>query len=115
LKHVKEAAQKAAVVGVRVMRDQLYPVKVDNANRTAVLDAEGNVLPGAAEALGAENNVDIAKISWLSNKESGKAYGSMVVYVTKGNDAKRLVDGHYFDLAGESACTNVFESRKGLV
>jgi hypothetical protein len=115
LKQVKEAAQKTAVVGMRVMRDQLYPVKVDNANRTAVLDTEGNVLPGAAEALGAENNVNIAKISWLSNKESGKAYGSMVVYVTKGNDAMRLVDGHYFDLAGESACTNVFEPRKGPV
>ncbi|KAJ6436994.1 reverse transcriptase [Purpureocillium lavendulum] len=107
LKQVKEAAQKTAVVGVRVMRDQLYPVKVDNANRSRVLDAEGNVLPGAAEALGAENKVNIAKMSWLSNKESGKAYGSMVVYVTKESDARRLVDGHYFDLAGESATTNV--------
>ena len=93
------------------MRDQLYPVKVDNANRTAVLDEEGKVLPGAAEALGAENNVNIAKISWLSNRESGKAYGSMVIYVTKGSDAKRLLDGHYFDLAVESAYTNVFEPR----
>ena len=115
LKQVKEAAQKTAIVGTRVMRDQLYPVKVDNANRTVVLDAEGNVLPGATETLGAENNVSIAKISWLSNKQSGKAYGSMVVYVTKGNDARRLLDGHYFDLAGESAITNAFEPRKGPV
>jgi len=115
LKQVKEAAQKAAVVGARVLRDQLYPVKVDNANRSRVLDAEGNVLPGAAEALGEENNVNIAKVSWLSNKESGKAYGSMVVYVTKESDARRLVDGHYFDLAGESATTNVFERRTGPV
>ncbi|KAJ6437389.1 reverse transcriptase [Purpureocillium lavendulum] len=115
LEQVKQAAQKAAVVGARVMRDQLYPVKVDNANRSRVLDAEGNVLPGAAEALGAENNVNIAKVSWLSNKESGKAYGSMVVYVTKESDARRLVDGHYFDLAGESATTNVFERRTGPV
>ncbi|KAJ6437917.1 reverse transcriptase [Purpureocillium lavendulum] len=115
LKQVKEAAQKTAVVGARVMRDQLYPVKVDNANRSRVLDAEGNVLPGAAEALGAENRVNIAKVSWLSNKESGKAYGSMVVYVTKESDARRLVDGHYFDLAGESATTNVFERRTGPV
>ena len=43
---VKEAAQKITVPGVRVLRDQLYPVKVDNANRTAVLDADGNILPG---------------------------------------------------------------------
>ncbi|XP_044714766.1 endonuclease-reverse transcriptase domain-containing protein [Hirsutella rhossiliensis] len=73
LQRVKDAAQKTAVIGARVMRDQLYPVKVDNANRTAVLDAEGYVLTGAAEALGVENNVTIAKISWLSNKEIGKA------------------------------------------
>ncbi|KJZ69698.1 hypothetical protein HIM_10919 [Hirsutella minnesotensis 3608] len=42
-----------------------------------------------------------------------KAYGSMVVYLTKKNDAKKLLDGKYFDLAGESACTNPFEPRKG--
>ncbi|KAJ6439086.1 reverse transcriptase [Purpureocillium lavendulum] len=115
LTQVKEAAQRTAVVGARVMRDQLYPVKVDNANKSMVLDTEGNVLPGAAEALGAENGVRIAKVSWLSNKQSGKAYGSMVIYVTKESDARRLIDGHYFDLAGESAITNVFERRAGPV
>ncbi|OAQ62576.1 endonuclease/exonuclease/phosphatase [Purpureocillium lilacinum] len=113
LTQVKEAAQRTAVVGTRVMRDQLYAVKVDNANKSMVLDTEGNVLPGAAEALGAENSVSIAKMSWLSNKRSGKAYGSMVIYVTKESDAKRLLDGHYFDLAGESAITDIFEPRKG--
>jgi hypothetical protein len=41
---------------------------VDNANRTAILDQEGKVLPGAAEILGRENDVDIAKIGWLSRK-----------------------------------------------
>ncbi|KAM4062570.1 reverse transcriptase (RNA-dependent DNA polymerase) [Hirsutella rhossiliensis] len=80
LKQVKEAAQKTVTSGARVLRDQLYPVKVDNTKRTAVLDAEGNVLPGAAEALGAENYVTIAKITWLSNREKAKAYGSMVIY-----------------------------------
>ena len=112
---MKEVAEKTAVTGARVMRDQLYPVKVDNANRIAVLDDAGNVLPGAAEARGAENKVSIAKISWLSNRESGKAYGSMVVNVTKCSDAKRLLDGLYFDLAGESAYANVFERRIGPV
>ncbi|KJZ68131.1 hypothetical protein HIM_12479 [Hirsutella minnesotensis 3608] len=63
LQLVKEAAQKTAVEGARVMRDQLYPVRVDNANRTAVLDAEGNILPGAIEALSAENRATIGKIS----------------------------------------------------
>ncbi|KJZ68767.1 hypothetical protein HIM_11836 [Hirsutella minnesotensis 3608] len=115
LQMVKEAAQKTAVEGSRVMRDHLYPVRVDNANRTAIIDAEGNVLPGAIEALSAENRVTIGKISWLSKRESGKAYGSMVVYVTKKSDAERLLEGYYFDLAGESATTYVFEPRTGPI
>lgn len=110
---VKEAAQKITVPGVRVLRDQLYPVKVDNANRTAVLDADGNILPGVAEALGTENEVNIAKIAWLSRKDMGKAYGSMVVYVTKSSEAKRLLEGQYFHLAGESAYTTMFAPREG--
>jgi len=60
---VKEAAQKITIPRVRVLRDQLYPVKVDNANRTTVLDTDGNILPGVAEALGTENKVNIAKIA----------------------------------------------------
>uniref|UniRef100_A0A093ULR6 Retrovirus-related Pol polyprotein from type-1 retrotransposable element R1 n=1 Tax=Talaromyces marneffei PM1 TaxID=1077442 RepID=A0A093ULR6_TALMA len=112
---VKEAAPKLNIPGLRVLRDQLYPVKIDNVNRTAVLDTDGNILPGAAEVLGKENNVDIAKISWLSKKDSNKAYGSMVVYITKGIDARRLIEGEYFDIAGESAYTRLFEPRIGLV
>lgn len=54
LQLVREAAEKTVPAGTRVMRDQLYPVKVDFANRMAVLDSEGNVLSDALEALGAE-------------------------------------------------------------
>ncbi|KAH7472001.1 hypothetical protein FOMA001_g13208 [Fusarium oxysporum f. sp. matthiolae] len=113
LQLVREAAERTMVKGVRVLGDQLYPVKVDGANRTAVLDSSGNILPGAAEALGKENEVTIAKMHWLSNKENGKMYGSMVIYVTKASDARRLLDERYFHLAGESASTNVFERRQG--
>ncbi|RKK06625.1 hypothetical protein BFJ68_g16678 [Fusarium oxysporum] len=81
----------------------------------AVLDSDGNILPGAAEALGEENAVTIAMIHWLSNKENGKTYGSMVIYVTKGNDAKRLVEEGYFHLPGESANTNIFGRCEGPV
>jgi vacuolar-type H+-ATPase subunit I/STV1 len=44
IQQIKEAAQKIDIPGLRVLRDQLYPVKIDNANRTAVLDADGNIL-----------------------------------------------------------------------
>ncbi|KAJ0126075.1 hypothetical protein HZ326_30822, partial [Fusarium oxysporum f. sp. albedinis] len=85
----KQTAEKTAIKGARVLRDQLFPVKVDGANRTAVLDLKGDILPGAMEALGKENEVTIAKIHWLSDKENGKTYGSMVIHVTKGADAVR--------------------------
>jgi len=45
----KKAAEKTAVIGAMVLRDRLYPVKVDNANRIAILDQDGKVLPGAGE------------------------------------------------------------------
>ena len=61
--------------------------------------------------LGKENNVKIAKIAWLSKKNQAKAYRSMVVYLTSGNDATGLLQGQYFHVAGESAYTNVFEQQ----
>ncbi len=45
------------------MRDQLYPVKVVNAKRTAVLDKDRNILLGVAEVLRRENKVNITKIA----------------------------------------------------
>ncbi|EED17169.1 conserved hypothetical protein [Talaromyces stipitatus ATCC 10500] len=94
---------------IQALQTQLYPVKIDNANQTVILDRDSNVLPGAIKTLGKENNVDIAKISWLSKKDTNKAYGSMVVYVTKWTDAKHLIEGNYFDIGGESAYTRIFK------
>ncbi|KAF5719708.1 reverse transcriptase [Fusarium mundagurra] len=78
----------------------------------SVLDSSDNVLSGAEEALGRENEVRIAKLHWLSAEENGKMYGSMVIYVTKTSDARRLLEERYSHLAGESASTNVFELRQ---
>jgi hypothetical protein len=50
-------------------------------------------------------------MNWLSDKENGKAYRSMVIYVTKGSDATRLLEGRYFHLAGASARTSVLSPR----
>lgn len=38
LTHVKAAAERTKGIAPRILRDQLYPVKVDNACRTTVLD-----------------------------------------------------------------------------
>jgi hypothetical protein len=52
----------------------------------AVLDLSGNILLGVEEALGRENKVIIAKIYWLSNKENGKTYRLMVIYIIKASN-----------------------------
>lgn len=111
LKIVKEVAEKKMATGTRVLRDELYPIKVDNVNRSVVLDDEGNIRTGAAEAFSQENETTVAKIAWLSRKDTAKAYGSMVVYVTKGSDARRLLSEGFFHAGGESGYTRVFERR----
>ena len=107
---VKRAAEKIGA-GSRVLRDELYPVKIDNVKRTAVLDEKDEIRAGAAEAFGEENGMTVAKIAWLSKKDVPKAYGSMVVYVTKKSDARRLIAEGFFHAGGESGTTSVFEQR----
>src|SRR5258706_1963369 len=112
-KAVKEAAEKAKVDGVWVLRDQLFPIKIDGVNRCAVLDEHNQLRPEIADKLGKENEVEIAKLAWLSKKDNSKAYGSMVIYVTKGSYAKRLLQDQFFHVAGESGWTSVFEPYSG--
>ena len=108
---VRQAAETKIATGIRVLRDELYPIKVDNVNRLAVLDEHGEIRTGAAEAFGRENETTVAKLSWLSKKDVAKAYGSMVVYLTKGSDVGRLLREGFFHVAGESGYTGLFERR----
>ncbi|RKK73615.1 hypothetical protein BFJ68_g18213, partial [Fusarium oxysporum] len=113
MQKIKSILETRKAPGARVLRDQLYPIKVDSRNRMAVFDQDFNVLPGAIETLNQENEVQIAKVAWLSRKVNPKSYGSMVVYLAKSTDAKRLLREHYFLVAGESAYTSVFEQTTG--
>lgn len=108
---VKKVAEAKMGAGARVLRDELYPIKVDSVNKTAVLDEKDEIRAGAAAAFSEENEATVAKIAWLSRKETGKAYGSMVVYLTKGTDARRLLAEGFFHAGGESGVTSAFEHR----
>ncbi|PQE19020.1 reverse transcriptase protein [Rutstroemia sp. NJR-2017a BVV2] len=110
-KTVKQAVEANLVQGARILRDDLYPIRVDSVNRTAVLDETGNIRTGAIEALSEENDTQVAKIAWLSNRVVPKAYGSMVVYLTKGSDARRFLQEGFFYAGGESGYTKTFERR----
>jgi hypothetical protein len=108
---VKKAAEAKIGTGARVLRDELYPIKVDSVNKAAVLDDKDEIRAGVAAAFSEENEATVAKIAWLSRKESAKAYGSMVVYLTKGSDVRRLLAEGFFHAGGESGVTSAFEYR----
>jgi hypothetical protein len=92
-----------------VLRDELYLVKIDNVKRTAVLDEKDEIRAGAAEAFREENGTTVAKIAWLSKKDTPKAYRSIVVYVTKKSNARRLVAEGFFHAGGESSTISTFK------
>jgi hypothetical protein len=108
---VKKVAEAKIGAGARVLRDELYPIKVDSVKKAAVLDENDEIRAGAAATFSEENETTVAKISWLSRKESTKAYGSMVVFLTKGSDARRLLADGFFHAGGESGVTSAFEYR----
>lgn len=64
-----------------MLRDDLYPITVDNINRTAMLNERNEVRAGVTETLGRENDTEVAEIAWLSKRDVPKAYGSMAVYL----------------------------------
>jgi hypothetical protein len=45
---VKKVAEAKIGAGARVLRDELYPIKVDSVNKAAVLDENGDIRVGAS-------------------------------------------------------------------
>ena len=62
LEVVKRAATATVVEGARILRDQLYPVKVNNARTDAILNPDGVVKEEALAALNDSNKTNIAKL-----------------------------------------------------
>lgn len=57
-----------------MLRDELYPTKVDSVNKAVVSDEKDETRAGATAVFSEENEVTVAKIAWLSRTESAKAY-----------------------------------------
>lgn len=112
---VKRVVEEKIGTGAWVLRDELYLLKVDSVKRSVVLDENHNILLGAAVVFGEENETTVVKMIWFSSKEAVKLYGLIVVYLTKGIDARRLLADGYFYVGGESGMTSVFEYRLRLV
>lgn len=108
---VRKVAEAKIKAGARVLRDELYPIKIDSVNKAAVLDERGEIRAEATAVFSEENDATVAKIARLSRKENAKAYGSMVLYLTKSTDARRLLADGFFHAVGESGVTSTFEYR----
>jgi hypothetical protein len=80
---VKKAAEAIKIKGVRVLRDQLFPVKINNVKARAVLLSERSIKKEALAALENKNRVKLAKLAWLSKKDIVKEYSLMIVYFCK--------------------------------
>ncbi|KAF5964566.1 reverse transcriptase [Fusarium coicis] len=111
---VKQIAETKLARGIRVLRDDLYPIKVDNVSRTAVLNEMNEIRIEAVETLGRENDTEVSKIAWLSKRDIRKAYGSMVVYLQKRSEARRFIDEGFFAAGGESGTTSVSRTIKPI-
>ncbi|KAF6525346.1 hypothetical protein HZS61_011141 [Fusarium oxysporum f. sp. conglutinans] len=108
---VKRVAETKLAPGARILRDDLYPIRVDNVSRIAVLNERNEVRTEITEMLGRENDTEVAKIAWLSKRDIPKAYGSMVVYLKKRSEARRFINEGFFVAGGESGTTKAFERR----
>jgi hypothetical protein len=110
-KTVKRLIEAKLPGGTRMLQDQLYQVKVDGVKRTAILDDGNNIRAEAADVVGRENDIQVAKVGWLSSRDTYKAYGSMVLYLTRASEARRLLEDGYAYAGGQSGKTTVFEHR----
>jgi hypothetical protein len=86
---------------------------IDTNSNLYVLSREvlesGALRSGAAGAFGKENDTQIATMAWLSDRNTFKAYGSMVVYLSKASEVHRLLRKGFFYAGGESGYTKIFE------
>ena len=111
-KKVKKAAEQTKPEGGRFLRDQLYPVKMDSVATRVILNPDGFLRDDARMSLEVKNKVKIAKMVWLSNRAPRKAYRSMAVSFSKGEQAIKALKTGFFSVGGESVYTNMFETRK---
>lgn len=86
-------------------------MKVKGAKATAVLDSiTRRISESARRVIGEGNNRTIAKVGWLSKKDSGKLYGSIVVHLISKPQADKFVKQGLFEVGEESACTDVWHN-----
>lgn len=87
---IKEILENKLPQGVRVLREEYYPIKVDGVSRSAILDECGRELQELNQTLSNENATQKTNARWLSHRFL-KERGSIVVYLKKAVEASRFL------------------------
>ena len=74
---------------------------------------DGSLKPKAASEITEENETELAKVAWLSTKNNGRAYGSLVAYFTKVLESTRFLQEGYIYVGRELAVIKPFILNKG--
>ncbi|KAM3543691.1 hypothetical protein ARSEF1564_003451, partial [Beauveria bassiana] len=94
----------------RILDDGYHRIRVDGVPRTVMLDERGNHLPEVVALLSSANDTEVAKASWLSDRQL-KNYGSILVEFKKASEARRFLDEGFFYVGDVSATTAAFKHR----
>lgn len=96
----------------RIQLAAMYPIKVNGAKACTVVDRiTGRILDLARQSIGEENGCVIAKLGWLSKRDSGKLYGSMFVYLASKSQVDKFLEKGLFEIGGESVYTDIWREQ----
>jgi hypothetical protein len=97
--------------GARMLDDQWYPIRADRVKKDSIWDdANGRFRDDAREKIGLENGITVEKIRFLRAPNPDKAYFSVVMLLSKREDAERMLEQNYMDFDGEVAYMRVYEN-----
>ncbi|OAA62381.1 Zinc finger, CCHC retroviral-type [Akanthomyces lecanii RCEF 1005] len=92
----------------RILDNGYHRLRVDGVPRTVMLDEDGNDLPEVTAILSTANDTEVAKATWLSDRQL-KNYGSILVEFKKASEARRFLDEGFFYVGDVSAKTAAFK------
>lgn len=97
----------------RIEGEQWYPIKVDRVNKLHLKDLhEEHTHAEFCKVYGAENGeIEIKQMRWLGQSKPHLMYGSLVVYLSKKEDAEKLLHNQTMEFQGESGFTKLFLKR----
>ncbi len=90
-KMIKEVIKKIIISDLKVLRDQLYFIKVNNIYRDDVLSIKKLLLLEIIESLKKKNEILVTKMIWINRKNNDKVYSFIIIYLHRGSDVNRLL------------------------